>query len=155
VGSTNLNIASWIGNYELDVAIEDEGFAEAMETMYQEDLSNSTEIVLTTGRKVRPEGKRKSGSLWTGRRRGGSSTRAAAGALRLANSIGAAMTNRRVLGATEARIMSFTGIVLLLLALICWSWPWLVSFPLAGILIWISLTLFVRSWRLRKERRKS
>ena len=23
VGSTNLNIASWIGNYELDVAIED------------------------------------------------------------------------------------------------------------------------------------
>ena len=27
VGSTNLNLASWIGNYELDVVVEDEGFA--------------------------------------------------------------------------------------------------------------------------------
>ena len=38
VGSTNLNIASWMGNYELDVAVEDQTFARAMEDMYQEDL---------------------------------------------------------------------------------------------------------------------
>ena len=31
VGSTNLNIASWMGNYELDVAIEDQAFAQLME----------------------------------------------------------------------------------------------------------------------------
>ena len=30
VGSTNLNIASWMGNYELDVAIEDAAFAARM-----------------------------------------------------------------------------------------------------------------------------
>ena len=39
VGSTNLNIASWMGNYELDVAIEDRHFAEAMATQYDADLA--------------------------------------------------------------------------------------------------------------------
>ena len=37
---------SWIGNYELDIAVEDEGFAGAMEEMYLEDLTGATEIVL-------------------------------------------------------------------------------------------------------------
>ena len=45
VGSTNLNIASWATNWELDVVIEDADFAEAMEAMYLEDLANATEIV--------------------------------------------------------------------------------------------------------------
>ena len=31
VGSTNLNIASWMGNRELDVIVEDESFARQME----------------------------------------------------------------------------------------------------------------------------
>jgi len=34
VGSTNLNFASWIHNWELDIAIEDAGFAEQMAAMY-------------------------------------------------------------------------------------------------------------------------
>jgi cardiolipin synthase len=29
VGSTNLNLSSWMGNYELDVGVEDEPFARA------------------------------------------------------------------------------------------------------------------------------
>ncbi len=45
VGSTNLNMASWATNWELDVAVEDAGIAEAMEAMYLEDLANATEIV--------------------------------------------------------------------------------------------------------------
>ncbi|HXH04623.1 MAG TPA: phospholipase D-like domain-containing protein, partial [Candidatus Competibacteraceae bacterium] len=46
VGSSNLNIASWIGNYELDVTVENEAFAREMEHMYLEDLERSTEVVL-------------------------------------------------------------------------------------------------------------
>ncbi len=34
VGSSNLNVASWIGNYELDAVVENEAFAAAMEEMY-------------------------------------------------------------------------------------------------------------------------
>ena len=47
VGSTNLNLASWLGNWELDVAVEDERFASAMEAMFLEDLTRATEIVLS------------------------------------------------------------------------------------------------------------
>jgi cardiolipin synthase len=50
VGSTNPNVASWLGNWELDVAVEDEGFAQAMERMYLDDLAHATEIVLGTRR---------------------------------------------------------------------------------------------------------
>ena len=46
VGSTNLNLASWIGNRELDVVVEDEAFGRQMEEMFQEDLGHATEIVL-------------------------------------------------------------------------------------------------------------
>ena len=46
VGSTNLNVASWFGNCELDAVIEDEEFAAKMEQAYLEDLDHATEIVL-------------------------------------------------------------------------------------------------------------
>ena len=53
VGSTNLNLASWMSNYELDVAIEDATFSEQMATQYEADLARSTEIVLTRRNRVR------------------------------------------------------------------------------------------------------
>jgi cardiolipin synthase len=51
VGSSNLNIASWIGNYELDAVIEHEPTALAMEQMYLADLDNAREIVLQPRRR--------------------------------------------------------------------------------------------------------
>src|SRR6202008_72347 len=53
VGSTNLNLASWMTNYEMDVAIEDPKFAEKMAAQFERDLLNSTEIVLTRRNRVR------------------------------------------------------------------------------------------------------
>src|SRR4029079_9174464 len=53
VGSTNLNFASWIQNWELDVAIENADFAKQMATIYEEDLARATEIVLTARNRVR------------------------------------------------------------------------------------------------------
>lgn len=38
VGSSNLNIASWLGNRELDVAVEDAGFAGQLAAQYEQDL---------------------------------------------------------------------------------------------------------------------
>src|SRR5690606_24102645 len=50
VGSSNLNLASWLGNYEMDVIVEDERFARAMMEQYMRDLANATEVVLCPGR---------------------------------------------------------------------------------------------------------
>jgi cardiolipin synthase len=46
VGSTNLNLASWMGNRELDVVVENGAFGRDMEAMFLDDLGNATEIVL-------------------------------------------------------------------------------------------------------------
>ncbi len=153
VGSTNLNLASWLGNYELDVAVEDERFAQEMERMYEDDLSHSTEIVLSTKRRVRP-----TVTVPRVRRRHpvGSSGRAAAGALRLANSVGAAMTDRRVLGTAESRVLARAGSLLLAFTLVCAMWPRVVAVPLAILAGWMALSLWVRAWRLyRLGREKS
>ena len=53
IGSTNLNPASWLGNWELDVAIDHPGTAQLMRDMYIADLKNSVEVVLDTRGKIR------------------------------------------------------------------------------------------------------
>ena len=52
IGSTNLNLNSWVGNWELDVAIEDADIARTMEAHYEADLEHSTEILLDAPRRV-------------------------------------------------------------------------------------------------------
>jgi cardiolipin synthase len=152
VGSTNLNVASWMGNWELDVTVEDEGFAKQMEEMYCRDLENSTEIVISNRRRVRradkPEGKRGGRRQRTSRK--GSATRAAAGVIGVGSTVGAAITNRRVLGPAEARIMFMAAGLLLLLSVVAVKWPRGLTFPLAFIGTWVALALFIRAWKLRK-----
>ena len=48
-----MNMASWFGNYELDVIVEDEDFGRQMEQAYLKDLERSTEIVLADTDRVR------------------------------------------------------------------------------------------------------
>src|SRR5664279_54794 len=56
VGSSNLNPASFISNYEIDVAMEHVGLAREMEEMFLADLENATEIVIDLKRRVVPDG---------------------------------------------------------------------------------------------------
>jgi len=156
VGSSNLNLASWIGNYELDAVIEDARFAAQMEAMYLKDLENATEIVL------RPRGRRIRLRVRDGRPRretlglsgpAGSTSRAAAGALRLGRTVGAALTEQRVLEPTEARLVAIVGVILVGLAALAWAWPVMVAIPVALLLTWAALTLLARAHALRKLRR--
>ena len=152
VGSTNLNIASWLGNCELDAVIEDELFAHEMEEMYVEDLTNATEIVLDTKQRVRAPGEPrhprpavKSGS--------GSAGRAAAGAVRIGNTIGAAFTNRRVLEPVEARTAIIVGLMLLGMAILFGFFPRALAYPLVVASIWIALALLKRGLKLYSQRK--
>jgi cardiolipin synthase A/B len=252
VGSSNLNVASWIGNFELDALIEDEAFAAGMEEMYLSDLARATEIVLRRRRRrlaamshrmrhrlttmpgrmrrrarageERParirqavpvrsgnlehesgsdvggsgelggtggssygldgsenspsiegspssevnlsiegspssEGSlsieanpRGAGSMGGGRR--GSASRAAAGALRIGRTVGAALSEQRVLAPTEARLVAGFAVLTLALAAIIVRWPLAAAVPVAVLLAWISLTLFAKALALRRERRR-
>ena len=150
VGSTNLNVVSWIGNYELDVAIEDADFAAQMETAYEEDLCNATEIVRLPRNRVRPAVA--APRVRRERRRlRGSASRAAAGALRIGNTVGAAITNHRVLGPAEAGITVLVALAVLLLVTVGVLWPLVVVAPLALLGLWIAVSLLVQAARLRHQ----
>jgi cardiolipin synthase len=149
VGSTNLNLQSWIGNWELDVAVEDTGFAGQMEDMYLDDLGRATEVTLTRRARVVRTGKP---PKLRARRRPGSAGRAAAGAVSIGSAVGAAMTGRRVLGPAEARIMGTAGVALLALGVVALLWPRTVTVPLAVLAIWLAASLLLRAWALRRER---
>jgi cardiolipin synthase len=158
VGSSNLNLASWLGNYELDVAVEDERFAEAVAHMYEEDLQNAAEIVLFRERRrlpmtrLRVERERRLRRPTAGAA-GGSASRATAGALRLGNTVGAAITDRRVLGATEARTVAAAGALLAAVAAVALIWPLVVAVPLAATVGWIAVALLAKGHALYRERR--
>ena len=147
VGSTNLNLTSWIGNWELDVAVHG-SFAVAMEQMYLEDLSRATEVVLTGRRDVRlaesPEPRRRPHA---GARRS-SGRRAAAGVLGIGSAVGAAMTNRRVLGPAEARVMASAGVALLAVTAVIVKWPKVLVIPVGVLLGWVAIALLVRVVKL-------
>jgi cardiolipin synthase A/B len=148
IGSSNLNLASWIGNWELDVAIEDENVASGLEDMYIDDLSNSTEIVLKSdGTKVRPIT-----PLHYKVARKGNPGRLAASAVGMGNTIGAVISNRRLITSAESEIMMTAGIFMLVFAIVAIEWPRIITWPLAIISIWIALVLLFRAWRLRMDK---
>jgi cardiolipin synthase len=150
VGSTNLNIASWFGNCELDAVVEDVSFAQQMEELYLEDLGNATEIVLNTKRRMIPAGKPH--HLRAHGLHRGSASRAAAGAMRIGHTLGAAFTNRRVLEPVEARLTTLAGLVLCVLALLFAVFPRALAYPLIALAVWAGVALLYRGYRLWRNR---
>jgi cardiolipin synthase len=151
VGSTNLNIASWMGNYELDVAIEDRRFAEAMALQYDADLTRATEIVLTRRKRVRPAEAR---TAPTARRAlSGSAGRVAAGAVGVGSALGAALTSRRSLESAESGMLAKVGVGVIAVALLAAWWPRLVAWPLAFFAAWLGLAWLGKAIVLRRRAR--
>ncbi|HXS26418.1 MAG TPA: phospholipase D-like domain-containing protein [Steroidobacteraceae bacterium] len=191
VGSSNLNIASWIGNFELDALMENTTFAAEMERMYLDDLAGSTEIVLRrrrfgvprrvrrlarsgvelargTGTRVRSRGDGARGAsrsdsetnaaygrlgTSTGDPRG-SASRAAAGALRIGRTVGAALSEQRILAPTEARAVAAVAVALAAIVVITAFWPLVAAIPVMILLAWAALALFAKALALRRERRR-
>jgi cardiolipin synthase A/B len=58
VGSTNLNFSSLAANWEIDLVVEDNDFAEQMEELFKDDISKSREVRLEGSgqrQRVRPD----------------------------------------------------------------------------------------------------
>ena len=158
VGSTNLNLASWMTNYELDVAIEDHMFAEKMAVQFERDLANTTEIVLTRRNRVRPAFEAdgappRDGDLRPPARRSlsGSANRAAASAVSVGSALGAAITNRRALGATEAGLLFIVSAIVIAIAVIAAFWPRVLAWPLAFICTWLGIAWTAKAIALKRH----
>jgi cardiolipin synthase len=149
IGSTNPNIASWMGNYELDVAVEDRRFGAAMAAQYENDLARSTEIVLT-GRNRVGLAEARSGAA-ARRARSGSAGRVAAGAASVGSALGAALTNRRTLGAAESGLLAKVSAGAIGFAIVAALWPRVVAWPLAVLGAWVGLAWLAKAYALRRQ----
>jgi cardiolipin synthase A/B len=157
VGSSNLNITSWFGNWELDVAIEDEAFGKQMMEMYERDLENSTEVVLQA-RRVHSVERRRKPRIDDLRTRGRSTTRAAAaGAIRMGRTLGAALTRRREVGPAEAINLFWSSLLFLAIGVLALFVPKAIAFPFGVIAVWFAVAGLFQSWRLyvRETRRQT
>ncbi|HET7930768.1 MAG TPA: phospholipase D-like domain-containing protein [Rhodanobacteraceae bacterium] len=149
VGSSNLNLASWLGNCEIDVAIEHAGFVHQLAEQYERDLDHSTEIVLSR-RRARPVTRMPHHGL----RGHGSAVRGAVGTLRMATTLGAALRNQRVLSDTESRPLLGGALLLLVLATIAALWPRALAWPFGALALWIAISLIARWLRMRRLHRQ-
>jgi cardiolipin synthase A/B len=150
VGSSNLNVSSWLGNREIDVAVEDVGFAGQLAGQYERDLDNATEIVLAPRRYRRSKPVPMGDPRRTRMGRGsGSSSRAAAGALRVANSVGAALSNPRVLGDAPSGPLLMPALLFAALAVVSFLWPAWVAWPIGALASWAAANIGARAWRGR------
>jgi cardiolipin synthase len=156
VGSTNLNLASWMSNYELDVAIEDAGFSQQMAAQYEADLGHTTEIVLTRRNRVRraPAETRHDLAEHAHSRRApsGSAGRAAAGAFSVGSALGAALTDRRILGPAEAGLLFLMAAIAGVIGVVGALLPRVLAWPVAVIALWSGIAWALKGIALRRGR---
>lgn len=80
--------------------------------------------------------------------------RAAAGALRVGNAVGAAFTRQRVLEPVEARIMLTAGTLLLALAVLFAFFPILLVGPLLVLMVWVAGALLWTGFGLHRKKKR-
>jgi len=148
VGSTNLNPVSWLGNWELDVAVEDEDFGQRMERMFLRDLEHSTEITIRSRTRVTPSKLPES----VGQRPAvvkGRTGRAVAGMVGIGQTIGSAITKRRPLGRAEWPLLLVGVLLSGSISALAVRYPRSIAIPVAVVAAWIAVGLAVRAFRLR------
>lgn len=156
IGSTNLNLFSWLANRELDVSIEDESLSAKLAERFLDDLNNATEIVLS-GSHHRP-------NLAAPRQRDafsfvplrGQSTASASAVTRqiarIGDALGVVASDTRSVEVSEAISFLFIGLFLCLLAFLVGWFPRLIALPLAILIGTSGIAITVRSIMLYRER---
>jgi cardiolipin synthase len=147
IGSSNSNLASWVSNRELDVTIKDFDLAAQMEALYVEDIANSTEVVLRSGRLglAKPVS---SGTTRYSRSGATSAGRLLSGAIGFGSTLGASFSQRRALGRADSLIILGAGLFLLILGLAGFLLPRAISWPLGFIAVWFAIAMLIQGAKL-------
>jgi cardiolipin synthase len=161
IGSSNLNLASLLANWELDIVIEDARFGAAMEQQFLRDLGQATELVLRSTRlrtriqraEVATQPPPPTRRALLGPRPGVAVARA--GALVL----GVAL--RRHYGQSTVSVSTAAAVGLLGLSGVSFFYPTAVGIVLSGVLLWLAAGLLLRALgalvdgqKRRKRRRR-
>jgi cardiolipin synthase len=166
VGSSNLNTASLMGNWELDVGVLDDGLARQMQGLFLADLASSVEIVLpgsrTSGRKrftfspastasLEPQG---SLQERLERPRGQAQGRITlASFVRAKEALGAALAGNRRLGREDRTMLGMLSFGIFVLAVLAALLPTLIGWFVALSAGWLALSTGARAYLQARDAR--
>ncbi|MDP2958450.1 MAG: phospholipase D-like domain-containing protein [Longimicrobiales bacterium] len=161
VGSSNLNSASLMGNWELDVGVLDPGLAAQLEGLFLADLTSSREIVLprrgsvAAGPEATGEGRLPQVSLDPEgplhqrferlRTRGVHGRLGMAPLVRAGSAFGSALAGNRPLGREDRTVLGTVSVVILLAAVLAGFFPTLVGWAVAAVAFWFGTVTGIRA----------
>lgn len=174
VGSSNLNLASLLGNWELDVAVTDLTFAGAMEALFLRDVESSVEVSLVSSARVPGMGIRERRAVERvmaespgaevetpsraaardARRRsfrGTDVSRYLGRLARAASVLARALVGQRTIGREDTGWVSVWGGILLSVAAVGFFFPRLAAFPTALLALLLGFATFFRLITQRRE----
>ncbi len=161
VGSSNLNSASLIGNWELDVGVLDESLASQLEGLFLADMASSVEITLprrlevgqgpgevteTPRASLDPEGTvpqrlgQQLRTLGSGRRM------RMAPLVRAGASLGDALAGDRPLGREDRTVLGTLAVAILAVAVVAALLPEVVGWGVAVVAAWFGVVVGVRAY---------
>lgn len=145
VGTSNLNASSLIGNYELDVVVEDRELARSMEQQFRRDIAQSVEVVREARnapralRRVLPSRLARRGERGVVHRQRGSRE------LRARTVVAA----RRLVSGAFRSLLAPAVLSLGVLGLLFVGLPRVMGYVFGAICLWLSLVLGLQAWRRR------
>ena len=175
VGSSNLNSASLMGNWEIDVGVVDEGLAAQLEGLFLADLASSREIVLPARIPVGPaaeppaaEGVMPVESLDAQAtlqerleelRSRGRGRIGMAPLVRAGSALGGALAGNRPLGREDRTVLGTLSVGILLVGVLAGIFPTIVGWAVAAAAFWFGAAMGIRAFaqarRGRAEERES
>jgi cardiolipin synthase len=167
VGSSNLNLASLLGNWELDVAVTDLHFAAEMEALFLRDAESSVEVSLVSSTRVpgmgirerravervmaeRPAEYEEAPSRTAAREarrrsyRGSEFSRYLGRLARAASVLARALVGQRTIGREDVGWVSVWGVILLAVAAVALFFPRVAVLPEALLFLVLGIATFVR-----------
>lgn len=152
VGSSNLNLASLLTNWELDVVVEDATFGKAMEEMFLRDLSSSTELVLKQSRLrshkkiARAEPASASADDHTARQQKRLAMRGRSGAaVARAGALVLGVALRRQYQRSAVSVAMASAVALIGLSVIAFLYPYGVGLTLSILCLWLGVGALLRA----------
>lgn len=175
VGSSNLNSASLMGNWEIDVGVLDEGLASQLEGLFLADLASSREIVLPArtaprARELIPgefaaptESLDPPGNLPKRleqfRSGAGTGHLGMATLWRAGSALGGALAGSRALGREDRTVLGTVSVGILALAALAGYFPTVAGWMVALVALWFGTAMAIRAFaqarRGRAEERES
>lgn len=174
VGSSNLNSASLMGNWEIDVGVLDTGLASQLEGLFLADLASSREIVLPAriprtaadprpGERVLPtqsldpEGTLPQRLERLRSRRAGTRM-GMAPLVRAGSALGGALAGNRPLGREDRTVLGTLSVGIVILGVLAGLFPTVVGWIVAATTFWFGTAMGIRAFsqarRARAEERE-